>query len=348
MKKKISVIVPCYNAANYLPWCIEHLIRQTIGMENIEIILVDDASTDDGATMELMLAYEKKYPESVIVVSLEQNRKQGGARNVGISYAGGEYLMFCDADDWLAFQAMEVLYNTAVQYNADVVEYRYKVVTDHTETGENIEQGNGSYFKDLSDDETKRKILMASTENFSFGCMRKLYRMSLIKEHDIRFAEGLICEEPSFTLPVRIYEKKHVFIDAALYFYLQTPDSTVHRNWDANKLDNVSVWLFLMEDLKKRGVFADYENELECMFYDWGFGMSLSMMLRKGYLMTAEEITLLKEMLFRLFPDVLKNPYVVEKEDEWDIILKRILEQKTELTQDDIRGFNHELIGALQ
>ncbi len=183
MKKKISVIVPCYNAANYLPWCIEHLIRQTIGVENIEIILVDDASTDDGATMELMLAYEKQYPESVIVVSLEQNRKQGGVRNVGISYAGGEYLMFCDADDWLAFQAMEVLYNTAVQYNADVVEYRYEAVADHTETGEKIEQGNGSHFKDLSDDETKRKILMASTENFSFGCMRKI--MFLLMQRSI-------------------------------------------------------------------------------------------------------------------------------------------------------------------
>lgn len=216
-----------------------------------------------------------------------------------------------------------ILYNTAVQYNADVVEYRYKAVTDHTETGEQIEQGNGSYLKDLSDDKMKRKILMASTENFSFGCMRKLYRMSLIKEHDI-------------------------FVDAVLYFYLQAPDSTVHRNWDAHKLDNAGVWLLLMEDLKKRGVFADYEKELECMFYDWGFGMSISMMLRKGYLLNAEEITLLREMLLRLFPDVLKNPYIVEKEDEWDIILKRILEQKTELTQDDMKGFHHKLIGALQ
>lgn len=346
--KKISVIVPCFNVAKYLPWCIEHLLRQTIGLDNIEIILVDDASTDDGATREVILAYEKQFPESVIAVLLDQNRKQGGARNVGISYASGEYLMFCDADDWLASLAMEAIYETAVHYNADVTEYRCKEVTDYTEIEEIIEEGNGSHIAVFSDKETKKNILMLSSEEFSFGCMRKMYKMSLIKEHDIRFVEGLIFEEPSFTLPVRIYEKRHVFIDAELYYYYQRPDSTMHRNWDANKLDNVKVWLLLMEDVKRRGVFTDYEKELECMFYEWGFGLSISMMLYKGYLLNAKEITFLKNILFRLFPDILKNPYVVEKRDEWNIILKRILEQKTELTQDDVNGFHQELIVALQ
>ncbi|MDE6713957.1 MAG: glycosyltransferase [Lachnospiraceae bacterium] len=345
--KKISVIVPCYNVANYLPWCIDHLIRQTIGVENIEIILVDDASTDNGATREVILAYEKQYPESVIAVLLDQNKKQGGARNVGIFHASGEYLMFCDADDWLAPLAMEAIYETAVHYDADVTEYRYKAVTEYIEIEEKIEEGNSSYIVEFSDKEVKRNMLMLSTDEFSFGCMRKMYRMSLIKEHDIRFVEGLICEEPSFTLPVRIYEKRHVFIDAELYYYYQRPDSTIHGNWDANKMDNIKVWLLLMEDLKKRGVFADYEKELEYMFYEWGFGLSISMMLYKGYHLKAEEITILKEILFRMFPNILKNLYFVEKKDEWDIILKRILEQKTELTQDDMKDFHHKLIGAL-
>lgn len=348
MKKKISIVVPCYNVAKYLPWCMEHLLRQTIGIDNIEIILVDDASTDDGATREVILAYEKQYPESVIAVLLDQNKKQGGARNVGISYAGGEYLMFCDADDWLAPLAMETIYETAVHYNADVTEYRCKEVTEYTEIEEKIEEGNGSNIVVFSDKEEKRNMLMLSTDEFSFGCMRKMYRMSLIKEHDIRFVEGLIFEEPSFTLPVRIYEKRHVFIDAELYYYYQRPDSTMHRNWDANKMDNAKVWLLLMEDVKRRGEFTDYEKELECMFYEWGFGLSISLMLYKGYLLNAEEIRFFKKILFRMFPNVLKNPYVVEKEDKWNIILIRILEQKTELTQDDINGFQQELIVALQ
>ncbi len=253
----------------------------------------------------------------------------------------GEYLVFCDADDWLAYRALEILYRTAVQYDADVVEYRYKVVSDDTETGEEIEQGNGSYLKELWDEETKRKTLMASTDEFSLGCMRKFYKASLIKDNQIRFAQRLICEEPSFTLPVRLYEKVHVFVDAKLYFYLQTHNSTVHRNWDAHKWDNARVWLLLIEDLKERGLFERCRAELECMFYDWGFGLSISMLIQKGYTLTAEEMSFLKDMLLHLFPDILQNKYVMEKEEEFDRILKTIL--KVELTPGNVWGLNQAL-----
>ena len=307
----------------------------------MEIILIDDASTDDGATLGLLTAYEEKYPDTILVIALEENMRQGGARNIGISYAGGEYLVFCDADDWLAYRALEILYRTAVQYDADVVEYRYKVVSDDTETGEEIEQGNGSYLKELWDEETKRKTLMASTDEFSLGCMRKFYKASLIKDNQIRFAQRLICEEPSFTLPVRLYEKVHVFVDAKLYFYLQTHNSTVHRNWDAHKWDNARVWLLLIEDLKERGLFERCRAELECMFYDWGFGLSISMLIQKGYTLTAEEMSFLKDMLLHLFPDILQNKYVMEKEEEFDRILKTIL--KVELTPGNVWGLNQAL-----
>ena len=68
--KKVSVIVPCYNAAIYLDRCMEHLLKQTIGIDNIEIILVDDASTDDGATWESIMKYEQQFPDSIIAIPL--------------------------------------------------------------------------------------------------------------------------------------------------------------------------------------------------------------------------------------------------------------------------------------
>lgn len=76
--KKVSVVVPCYNAAKYLRKCVEYLLHQTIGIENIEIILVNDASTDDGETWELITEYEIRYPDTIIAVCLEQNLRQGG------------------------------------------------------------------------------------------------------------------------------------------------------------------------------------------------------------------------------------------------------------------------------
>lgn len=70
--KKVSVVVPCYNVCDWLDVCMSHLLRQTIGRGNMEIILVDDASTDDGATWELILQYERNYPDVVIAVHLEE------------------------------------------------------------------------------------------------------------------------------------------------------------------------------------------------------------------------------------------------------------------------------------
>ena len=88
--KAVSVVVPCYNTAVYLEKCIVQLLQQTIGIDSIEIILVNDASTDEGATWNLIKEYEQRFPETILAVTLDQNMRQGGARNIGASYASGE------------------------------------------------------------------------------------------------------------------------------------------------------------------------------------------------------------------------------------------------------------------
>lgn len=336
--KKISVIVPCHNDAKYIECCMEHILNQSIGMKEIEIILVDDASTDNGVTFQVLMDYERKFPGTVLVIPLEQNMRQGGARNVGISYASGEYLMFCDADDWLAYRAMEILYHVAKEYDADVVEYRYQIVTDTENSGRLIEQGNGSYYREMDKEDVRRKLLVEYSDNFSLGCMRKLYRTSMIKDNAICFAEHLIYEEPSFTVPVRLYETKHVFLDAALYYYLQRTDSTTHSKWDERKWDHVKVWLLLMEDLNKRGFMDIYHDELECMMYDWGWVLSIRMMIQKGYVLTLEELQVLKQTILQIFPYVLQNPYVMKREEKWDDIMKFLL--RTELTEKIVQEMN--------
>lgn len=92
--KRVSVVVPCYNASLYLHKCIDHLLHQTIGLENMEIILVDDASTDDGRTWKIITDYEKQYPDAIIAIHLEENLRQGGARNVGVLTPVGSIWFF--------------------------------------------------------------------------------------------------------------------------------------------------------------------------------------------------------------------------------------------------------------
>lgn len=99
MKPLISVIIPCYNTAQYLPQCMLSLEMQTLGFENLQCIFVDDASTDNGSTWECIKQFERKHPQEVVAIHLDENLSQGGAKNVGIGYAKADYIGFVDSDD---------------------------------------------------------------------------------------------------------------------------------------------------------------------------------------------------------------------------------------------------------
>lgn len=344
--KKISVVVPCYNVSAYLDRCMEHLINQTIGVENIEIILVDDASTDMGVTWKLITQYERQFPESIIAIALEENLRQGGARNVGISYASGEYLMFCDADDWLRPEAMEILYNVIQEESADVVEFRSRRVYEYTDIKTPIECGKESYLRQMRSEEERRMQILGSTDDFTLGCWNKIYRMSLIQDHHIRFAEHLICEEPSFTLLVRMYETKHIFWDMVLYYYFQTSTGTVQGSWDNRKFDNAKVWMILRQDLVKRGFWQKYPIELEYMFWSWGIGLTISMLIERGYILGVEELIFLKETAMSHCPDIRNNPYLLEDEIEWNALLLTIL--SIEFTKENIQRINKDMRQCLE
>lgn len=310
--KKVSVVVPCYNAAMYLDKCVQYLLNQTIGLENIEIILVNDASTDDGATLNIMLKYETQYPDSILVVSLEENMRQGGARNVGISYASGEYLIFCDADDWLMLETLEHAYQAAKDNDADVVEFLGTNVIDR-ECSLKLEKGDKNRLVELDTEEKRKKFLMYVGEDFSYGSQTKLYRLSMIQKNHIRFAEHLIFEEPSFVVPIRLYEKRHYFLDERLYVWYLSPESTMRSGWGTHKWDNPKVWLLLIEDLDKRGMLHKYFMELEYMFFDWAMSLTLKLLVQKGYVLGIEEVKFLNSMVLRVFPNITQNEYICQK-----------------------------------
>ena len=118
--KKISIIVPIYNTENYIEKAIESIIHQTIGFENIELICIDDASTDNSAN--IIDDYASKY-DNIIVIHLEENSKYAGRpRNIGLKKANSDYIMFLDSDDYFAENACEVLYNKiSSDSNLDIV-----------------------------------------------------------------------------------------------------------------------------------------------------------------------------------------------------------------------------------
>ncbi len=114
---KVSVIVPVYNTAEYLPECLDSLVGQSIGLNSIQIVVVDDGSTD--SSPDVVNTYAQRYPENF--VCLEQtNSGQGAARNLALAHCEGEYVGFMDSDDFADKDMYRMLYEAAYAADADM------------------------------------------------------------------------------------------------------------------------------------------------------------------------------------------------------------------------------------
>ena len=137
---KLSIIVPVYNMASdgKLNYCLDSLAAQTIS--DYEVITVDDASTDK--SFSILLEYEKKYPGKFKAVHSEVNKRQGGAKNIGLSLAKGEWIGFIDSDDWILPTMYEKLIGRAEETGADMVGCDYCLTDEHSmKIGKRVKNG---------------------------------------------------------------------------------------------------------------------------------------------------------------------------------------------------------------
>ncbi|MBR3962570.1 MAG: glycosyltransferase [Oscillospiraceae bacterium] len=183
--KLVSIIVPIYNTEDYLSACIDSILEQTY--KNIQIILVDDQSTD--RSPEICDDYMQK--DGRIVVIHQKNTGVSGARNAGIDCATGDYIMFVDSDDELYPEAVEILVHDAFEYEADIVSAAKHVEDKRGKTDEISDKGKSYVLRG-------EELLLRSLEgekNTNSACA-KLFKKSLVS--DIRFEEGKNINEDGF------------------------------------------------------------------------------------------------------------------------------------------------------
>ena len=166
----------------------EFYLNQTIGIENLEIILVDDKSTDN--TVERLKQYEVAYPEQIMLILCEKNGRQGTARNIGMSYATGEYISFVDSDDWIRKDMYEILTTLIEETNADIVQFDFKP-GEEGELDIPLETVEYNCY-DFSDEDQKRGYLLSS-EIYNESCTRKIYKRELENKIICNIANMKIC-----------------------------------------------------------------------------------------------------------------------------------------------------------
>ena len=138
---KLSIIVPVYNMAaeHKLEYCLDSLVNQTL--EDYEIIAVDDCSTDE--SWAILQQYEKRFSEKFHAVHSEENKHQGGAKNIGLKLAKGEWIGFIDSDDWIRADMYERLIGKAEETGADLVGCDYCLTDEHSmKVGQDNALGN--------------------------------------------------------------------------------------------------------------------------------------------------------------------------------------------------------------
>lgn len=227
MKKasKISVIVPVYNVAKYLNRCVESIVGQTY--QNLEIVLVDDGSTD--ASKKYCDAWRKK--DSRIKVVHQKNRGLSAARNTGIKKSTGKYLVFVDADDYLAPSHIEDLYHALSATKADIAVAAHQVIyPKRTLTVQAPAQAT------MLSKDALHALLYHQIDTAAWS---KLYKKSLFKR--IKYPVGKFAEDTATTYKLFHQAKLISFCHQPTYYYVIHPQSLTTTSFSKKYLELVEA-----------------------------------------------------------------------------------------------------------
>lgn len=246
---KISVIVPCYNVAQYLPVSLGALTNQTLA--DIEIICVNDAATDN--TLDILNLYAQT-DNRVTVISAPHNVGVSMARNMGLDVATGEYIGFVDPDDCVDTDFYEKLYNAATQDNADIA--KATVITIDTEGGRS--------HNDLNDEVLQNKL------NFQYEFFSAIYRKEFLDKNNLRFMAGCtIGEDVNFLVKAAYHANRVSVINSTAYMYIRRGNSAYSDFLGHNKIENVCMAandLFKWQNTHDHMSHPDYMNILRAVY----------------------------------------------------------------------------------
>jgi glycosyltransferase involved in cell wall biosynthesis len=218
----VSIIVPVFNADNYLESCLDSLLNQSFS--NIEIICVDDGSADTSAEI-----LKKYVANDRRVIFLQQQRKgPGAARNLALDNAHGKYLLFVDADDSLEPKAadecssiMENTYCDMVVFNTNIIEDTRSVPGLKNSSGEYITLVNSQNEGAMNKTETFKMMLIATV----WG---KMFRADLIKRYHLRFSQHMVGEDARFLISYLLIVKSAFALNKTFYNYYLRPKVLFH------------------------------------------------------------------------------------------------------------------------
>jgi glycosyltransferase involved in cell wall biosynthesis len=287
---KVTVVTPVYNAEKYLRKTIESVINQSIGLENIEYILVDDCSTD--SSREILLEYSSKY-DNVIAVFLECNTgTPGQPRNLGIQLSTSKYITFLDADDWLEPNGLEILHNILKETGDDYVVGKTiqlksdgaKIVGEHESCKE------------------RRKVSPYSIPHIfqHLGPRARMVRASVIKDNGIVFPEMKFAEDKQFFMDVLIHSNTISTTKSPIYYLNRFDDNNGSLTKQTNIMQKTDSNIKVIHYIINKKLEPDKEKVILNRLYEFD---SITRLFNTGHF----QKTKMKQLYYHKFNEILKT-----------------------------------------
>lgn len=253
---KISIIIPIYNMENYLSNAIDSIINQSFGFSNLEVILVDDYSTDNSKY--IIEEYCKKYDNIKGVFLKENSGFAGKPRNVGLKYASAEYVMFLDPDDSYFDNACDILYEKITDENVDMVSGNF--IDSFFQNGEKYDWINDF---GLNGDEIKVNSIKENIKLFNVypSVWAKIFRREFLLSNNIWFPEQLPGQDLFFVHHALFEAKGIIFINKEIVYYAaRNLDDDVNVSVSCNNSKKVLIGLIKLY-IKDVNLFEKYDSK---------------------------------------------------------------------------------------
>ncbi len=262
MSYELSVIIPVYNVEKYIEECLDSVVNQSLGIDNIEVIIVNDATPDN--SMDKIKKYLEKYP-SFKVVTNKTNKGLGESRNIGLKYVTSDYVTFLDSDDFISKNAYKDSISQIKESDSDLLIYNWESYTGSDYVGPASIHQQNTLENRVVDDIKKSPELIFSTASWN-----KIYHKSLFKY--LNYSKGLY-EDNLVTISTLINAKRIFLSKDAIYYHRKNLESITENINKNNVFDlcNSINDLFKLNDEIIIPLIIKFINDVLfwIYYYDW-------------------------------------------------------------------------------
>ena len=286
-----------YNAEKHIVQCLDSISNQSL--RDIEIIIVDDKSTDDSAIIVENYIQKNQNSSKIKLFKQEINQGPGIARNIGIQNANGEYVAFLDSDDWVENETYNTLYMEAQKHNAELCYCNAIMDFSNGETRiiTNPKVTNGDFSI-----EEKRAFLT----NFVTYCVTYLYQRNFLVQNKITFPTGRSSEDSVFLTKCILNCSKIAALNEIFYHYVINQNSLTQSHNPERYKDKLKNFNLIISERDKHKIYAD---EIGYIFIKKGIILSIINYIRDSREVNENTIAEIYHILITAIPDFRNNKY---------------------------------------